>query len=772
MTIAVVNGFPCRPNTAEVEYIKRFIMAAHRLGHQAYEVVTSDDIHACQPDFVLATHEFTPKLTPYFTVGAMWSPPSFFARDKSRIRSILSYDGYLVGSAQVGEFIDALEYSTGVRKPRSDFLFLPTSLSTPFKARPPSRDYELAYIGVHWDGLRHNGLLARLEAAGKLNVYGPPDSWNDYPKSYRGTVPFDGEAVLETLARHGIALCLHKEDHRRADTPSMRLFEAAAAGCLIIADDIPFARRILGDCAFYIDLNAPTKDSADRVIEIIEWANQNPELASAMAARSHAILRDAYSLETSIQNCCDFVSRCKAEQADSHRNAIRSFVQTDKAYTADDTRRPIVDIIVRTGGRHLSTLRRALRSIAAQTEGYYRVLLVDYKGRDDVSACAAEESTSRLEVRYMRCADTGLRSTALWTGLRAVEAPFFAMLDDDDTIMPMHFPALLSMALQDPLHCLYYSGVIRVEEELGDFVNSSNFSGQLEYDVPEQRELKFLDRFSLARLVKFDNYIQSNAWIARSSSLDDRLLVDPQMIVVEDMYLYFMLLRKGTFKLSPSPTAYWHWRSSSRENSMLGVESHTWSYEGEKLLIRLDQEILSNGLSIGDMRRLLGVAPVDSEPTIPMRAARLRSGQATTLSPELLAGSRRLFMHEAEPGGVWTSGRDAQFQLKLEAPAQEITIQINFTAAYVPQYGPQHVELLVNGTQIFSAWVSDRSLRTATARISNFPASSSIFFRVRCAYTYVPRDHGESGDERCLGVYLTAIQFDELASSVSAEASA
>lgn len=771
MTIALVNGFPCRPNTAEVEYIKRFITAAQRLGHQAYEVVTSDDIYACQPDFVIATHEFTPKLTPFFTVGAMWSPPSFFAGDKSRIRSILSYDGYLVGSAQVGQFIDALEYSTGVRKPRSDFLFLPTSLSTSFDAHPPSTGYGLAYIGVHWDGLRHNGLLARLEAAGRLNVYGPPGSWTDYPRSYRGTVPFDGAAVLETLARHRIALCIHKEDHRRADTPSMRLFEAAAAGCLIVADDIPFARRVLGDSAFYIDLNAPAAETADRVIEIVDWANRHPDLASAMAAQSHAILGDEYSLETTVQNCCDFVARSKVQQADAHREAVRSFAGTDDVSAPDSARRPLVDIIVRTGGRHLSTLRRALRSIAAQTEGRYRVLLVDYKGRDDVRACAAEESTSRLEIRYLPCPDTGLRSTALWTGLRAIEAPFFAMLDDDDTVMPTHFPALLDAARQDPAHCLYYSGVIRIEEEPGDFVNSPNFSGPLEYDVPEQRELKFLDRFSLARLVKFDNYIQSNAWIARSSCLDERLLVDPQMVVVEDMYLYFMLLRKGSFKLNPSPTAFWHWRSSSRENSMMGVESHTWSYEGEKLLIRLDQEILSNGLSMGDTRRLLGVAPVDSEPTMPMRAVRLQNGQATTLSPELLAGNRKYFVHEAEPGGVWTSGRDAQLQLKLQAPVQEMTVQITFVAAYVPQRGPQHVELLVNGQQIFSGWIRSRSLCTATGRISSFPASNSLFIQARCAYTYVPRDQGESGDARSLGVYLTAIQYKEIASSLPAETS-
>ena len=202
---------------------------------------------------------------------------------------------------------------------------------------------------------------------------------------------------------------------------------------------------------------------------------------------------------------------------------------------------------------------------------------------------------------------------------------------------------------------------------------------------------------------------------------------------------------------------------------MLGVESHTWSYEGEKLLIRLDQEILANGVSMGDTRRLLGVAPADSEPTIPLRAARLQNGQTTTLSPELLAGNRTYFVHDAEPGGVWTSGRDAQLQLKLQAPVQEMTVEVTFSAAYVPQRGPQHVELLVNGRHIFSGWIDSRGLRKATGRISSFPASNSLFIQARCAYTYVPRDQGENGDARPLGVYLTAIQYKEIASSLPAE---
>ena len=59
MHIAVVNSFPYLPYSAELEYIKRLTAVGASMGHHMYEVVTSDDIHMCAPDFVLTTHHFS-----------------------------------------------------------------------------------------------------------------------------------------------------------------------------------------------------------------------------------------------------------------------------------------------------------------------------------------------------------------------------------------------------------------------------------------------------------------------------------------------------------------------------------------------------------------------------------------------------------------------------------------------------------------------------------------------------------------------------------------
>ena len=46
-----------------------FLFACDKLGFEPVEVITSDDIMRCQPDCVLVTHEFSPKLTPFPTLG-------------------------------------------------------------------------------------------------------------------------------------------------------------------------------------------------------------------------------------------------------------------------------------------------------------------------------------------------------------------------------------------------------------------------------------------------------------------------------------------------------------------------------------------------------------------------------------------------------------------------------------------------------------------------------------------------------------------------------
>lgn len=754
MHIALLNGYPRLVATAEVEFIKRFIIAAQRQGHRAFEVVTSDDIEDCQPDFVLATSEFSPKLTSYLTLGALWSPPVFY-KERVRVRAILSYDAYLLGSEDVHRFLDDLEFSTGVRKPRADFTFLPGALATPFEPSHRAVLSSLCYIGVHWDGARHAPLLRLLGKAGLLNVYGPPAAWSDYARQYRGPLPFDGQAVQTTLRRHGIALCLHREEHRQANTPSMRLFEAAAAGCLLIVDEIPFARQFLGNSAFHIDLRREPEANAQKIGQIVRWANAHPQAANAMRRESHRLLSQQFALDALVNKCCAFVGRVKANIAAEQRHALRAHAATFRA-PDDAPIRPIVDVIVRAGGRSTALLKRAVASVEGQTEGQYRILLVDYKNRADIRAFAKEFRSNRIRVEYFSCLDTGARSTALWTGLRNVTAPFFANLDDDDTLSPHHFASLLKVALEHPEHDLYYSGAVRVEEA-GHYVNAPNFGGPLEIEVAERRELVFLEPFSLSRLIAGDNFICSNAYLARSICLDERTLEDPHLVVGDDVYLLYMLARRRPFRMCPYPTAFWHWRSTRNDNSMLAVDRETWSRDGHRVYDRLEQEVFYNGMSLGSLRALaLHGDENHAARWWPFQATPIPPGVEKILTGDVVLANRQRNFNVTEPSGVWSLSTDATLRVWVSERVTDIRVRIKFQVAGQQE---QIVRMTLNGQPFFAGAVPPWTFATVERRLQFMPATDSLFVRVYCDRVFNPSKEIGTPDTRNLGVFLSTLSF-------------
>ncbi|WP_409560623.1 glycosyltransferase [Hyphomicrobium sp. MC8b] len=589
MRIAITDSLPNRPYTAEREFIRRFAVAAKNVGHEAIEVVTSNDILRCQPDVVLCLHEFTPKLTGYPTFGVMWSPPAFYRHDADRIRSIRSYDAYLVGSPAVKQYLDDLEFSSRVQKPKSDFWFLPASPWQKLAPSIPSTVRSLAYIGVHWDGARHADILTDLADDGSLAVYGPESNWTHLQSGYRGPVPFSGTAVHDILSSHGIALCLHKTEHREADTPSMRLFEAAGAGCVIIADEIPFAKRMLGDAALYVDLRQP----ADRVVgdirKHLEWINQNPGQADELARRAHTALNQEYNLEDLISKTVDFATEVASIQRRNMEEVKRFYsVQETGSSASSPISEPLIDIIIRVGGRPLSYVERAVQSVERQLVGTFRILLVDCKKRDDIRAIE-HRSFRNLKICYLECEEDGLRSAALWRGLQAVTAPFFAVLDDADQIEPAHFSHLLFAAIRHPEAGFIYGGVIRTEEDEGCFVEARNFRGPGGKQIEETRELKFLDEFNLTRLITGDNYIHSNAWIARKEVLDWTLLQDPRLEFAEDVYLYNLIASKTRFALCNRATAVWNWRTISEDNSVFLDKTSAWIACDERIRLRLQE---------------------------------------------------------------------------------------------------------------------------------------------------------------------------------------
>ena len=137
---------------------------------------------------------------------------------------------------------------------------------------------------------------------------------------------------------------------------------------------------------------------------------------------------------------------------------------------------------------------------------------------------------------------TGFRSTSLWDGIRAVDAEYFCNQDDDDTIHRNHVSWLVSLLESHNDYHVAYSGCVQVQDEQGHYYQQINFTGPIGAEIKENRHLIFFEPFQRQRMLCFDNFVQSNAWLARKSVLQERDLADPKLTVAEDMYLYLLFL--------------------------------------------------------------------------------------------------------------------------------------------------------------------------------------------------------------------------------------
>ncbi len=575
MRIAVQNSWPNLLYSAEREFISRVRICFERLQWEFHEVVTSDDIIACDPDAVLVTHEYTAKTTKYPTIGLMWGPAEFYRHDPLRIRNILGYDGLLAGSENIREYLEDLFFSTSKKATISEHLFLPTTHSVDHE-KIDFTSPSIFYAGVHWDGDRHRDLMESLIKEVPINIYGDPSKWQHVGKQYKGSIPFDGESIFEYLRKCGVALCLHKSEHIKYNVPSMRIFEAAAASALIITEKTEFTNKYFRNCSLLLENDLPVSDQLVKIKEYVEWISNNPEQAAECSQVTHDVFMNNFTLEAQIQKLPEFIDTVK-------RNGH---------FVAGTENKPLpmvpkVEVIVRIGGRGVAYIKRCLDSIADQSYQNIGVIVVMYKTVEGIEGLLSSYAVRFSSIKLIKSERTGYRSTSLWDGLRAVDGIYMSNQDDDDTMHPNHLASLVALLEEDSTAGVAFSGTIQVQEEGGDYYNNINFNGPLNNTIKENRQIIFFDNFDKERLVKYDNYIQSNAWLAKADLLHNKDLIDPKLEVAEDMYLYFIFLRNTTrFLFSWRPTAEWNWRTVSKDNCMLAEKDETWSKCIERISLR------------------------------------------------------------------------------------------------------------------------------------------------------------------------------------------
>lgn len=452
-------------NIAEQEFMKRLQICAQRANIDLKIADWSSEIIASEPDFVLSMHEFSPKLTAIPTVGAMWNPPRDTTPDPLRCEYLRSYDGYLAASASIEALIEEQSASLiGPQKPIADFRFYPTS---PARIAQAESHDSIAYIGVHWDGDRHGDLMRALAATRSATFYGPEAAWRFAGSSYNGSIPFDGTSVIRTLANHGIVLCLHRDHHILDDTPSMRLFEAASAGCLIISDALPFAKRTFGDSIFVL----PEGEGRPGFIQqTLAWARANPLKARDMARASQTIFEHTCSLDVLVPKVVDF-GQSVARTYRKRRSGARITFKP-----------PRVDVFVIAGKGSANELLKTISMVRAQRGIALRLLVVC--DDDCEKHLRSAGMVNGRNIKTLRLEEAANTADLAWY----VRGDFVAFVHTDEVWEPYHLEVLVdALSGAADANCVRALSVQILEA--GKYISAPNLNGYAGNKVLEDRAL-------------------------------------------------------------------------------------------------------------------------------------------------------------------------------------------------------------------------------------------------------------------------------------------
>jgi hypothetical protein len=520
LRIAISNFFAGQ-EVAETGLSRRIHQAALALGWEAQEVSSSREINWFNPDFVIALHFFTPKLTRHPTYGCMWNPPDFFEREERYVQNILSYDGYLTSSSHISDWL-----TDKLRSTHKKYFLAPfyTSCHRVAYRAPDLASPRLIYAGTNWDGPRYKKLFQKLDAEPYMDIYGGERAWNYLKRAYRGKLPFDGQSILTALNRAGVGLCLHKEEHRRAATPSLRIFEMAASGAIAICQEHPFIREAFGDSVLYLDPTRKIQETVRQISEHMRWIALHHEEALALSRRAYDIFAENFTLEGLLSGI-----------AAHHQNLMteKGFTPSPLCHSQDNGR---VQFIVRVRSSGVEASERALNSIAEQTYPSVAAILVKQAEVPGLRHLL-KKYERRFPSEIVDCTNTESESALLRAALKAVSAQYFAVLDEDAVIYPNHVSSLLALLDKSGRCALSYSGVIRTSP------NKAAANGNVPQPSAEPATLAYFKPFDPDKLTGSKALISFNSFIARSSLI--REIEDQQLVGWENLFLALCLSTKA-----------------------------------------------------------------------------------------------------------------------------------------------------------------------------------------------------------------------------------
>ncbi len=224
---------------------------------------------------------------------------------------------------------------------------------------------KLFYVGVL---PRYEKLLSKLDNSGRLDIFGPETVFGISPwkkfKSYKGNIPFDGVSIIKKMHESGIVLALHSKSHNTEEFVSNRIFEAAAAGAIIIADDNKFIRRYFGDNVYYVDIYQSEKALEKSLNKVIDKIYSDPAAARLKAKNAQRIFLDKLALDKQVEDFLAFIEDKKKAQYTFDFGVVDCIVKAETAEEFFMVQRQLEKQYY----RHLHIILVASRSVFAEVE--------------------------------------------------------------------------------------------------------------------------------------------------------------------------------------------------------------------------------------------------------------------------------------------------------------------------------------------------------------------------------------------------------------------
>ena len=313
---AVVRQWHDLPEStaSEGSWTTRVGIAANNLGIECVEidpagycVKTGKRVRNGDVDFALQGFQAMPKAFDIFAFCTLLTSGVVAHPAVETPSRVLSHNHALAGHARMDDYVDALLAAFAEPLHLNPDILTPLSVQDQTIA-PVEKKRSLFYIGMNWEFAhrlepRSRFLLKDLDASGKVAIYGPSTLgrikvWDGY-QSYVGPLPFDEMSVVREMADHGAVLSISHPIDLETGLATTRIFEAAAAGAVIISDENRMVRDLFGDRVLYFENDSPS--AFEQVMGHLDWMNIHQSQAAEMAREVQEIFRKELSLEEAIK---------------------------------------------------------------------------------------------------------------------------------------------------------------------------------------------------------------------------------------------------------------------------------------------------------------------------------------------------------------------------------------------------------------------------------------------------------------------------------------